>query len=135
MAATALSHDQMISAFESRFDYLTARTMLSEVLDSAGVGKSGAYDAAALAKIATAVEKLPRPHRPRRRKPKPNPRPNPRPRPHPPKPHLPKPRLPRPLRPQKLLLTKAPTSPPRRKPRRKRASPRWVGLARCPATL
>ncbi len=61
MAATALSHDQMISAFESRFDYLTARTMLSEVLDSAGVGKSGAYDAAALAKIATAVEKLPRP--------------------------------------------------------------------------
>ena len=56
MAASAFSHDQMISAFESRFDYMTARTMLSEVLDKAGVGKSGAYDGAALAKISATVE-------------------------------------------------------------------------------
>lgn len=61
MAAAALSHEQLIAAFESRFDFLTARTVLSEVLDSAQVGKAGSYDAAALAKIGIAVEKLNRP--------------------------------------------------------------------------
>jgi hypothetical protein len=61
MAAAALSHEQLIAAFEARFDFLTARTMLNEVLDSAHVGKAGSYDAAALAKIGTAVEKLSRP--------------------------------------------------------------------------
>ena len=60
MAAAALSHEQLIAAFEARFDFLTARTMLNEVLDSAHVGKAGSYDAAALAKIGTAVEKLSR---------------------------------------------------------------------------
>ncbi len=61
MAAAALSHEQLIAAFEARFDFLTARTMLNEVLDSAQVGKAGSYDAAALAKIGIAVEKLNRP--------------------------------------------------------------------------
>ena len=61
MAAAALTHDQLVEAFEARFDYLTARTMLSEVLDNAQVGKSAVYDSAALAKISLAVEKLNRP--------------------------------------------------------------------------
>jgi len=54
----ALTHDQLVAAFEARFAYLTARTMLSEVLDNAGLTKSNAYDAAALAKVTLAVEKV-----------------------------------------------------------------------------
>ncbi len=54
----ALTHDQLVAAFEARFDYLTARTMLGEVLDNAGLAKSNAYDAAALAKVTVAIEKV-----------------------------------------------------------------------------
>lgn len=61
MAAAALTHEHLVEAFEARFDYLTARTMLSEVLDNAQVGKAAVYDSAALAKISLAVEKLNRP--------------------------------------------------------------------------
>lgn len=56
MAAT-MTHDRLIEAFEQRFDYFSARSVAAEVLESAGVKKSDAYDAGAVTRIAVAVEK------------------------------------------------------------------------------
>ncbi len=55
--AASLSHDQLVAAFESRFDYATARTMINEVFDRAGIAKSTSYDGATVAKIVADVEK------------------------------------------------------------------------------
>lgn len=60
MAASTFTHDQVLAAFEARFDYLSARALLDEALTKSGVAKSGAYDGAALAKLAGEIEKLPR---------------------------------------------------------------------------
>lgn len=58
MAAT--THDNLIQAFERRFDYLSARILAGEVLESAGVRKADAYDAGAWERIVKATESLPR---------------------------------------------------------------------------
>ncbi|MFZ4577569.1 MAG: hypothetical protein ACOYOB_04150 [Myxococcota bacterium] len=57
MAGTAFTHDSLIQAFERRFDHFSARAVAVEVLEAAGLKKTDAYDAAALARIAEAVEK------------------------------------------------------------------------------
>lgn len=56
MAGTGLTHDNLIQAFERRFDYLSARSVAAQVLDSAGVAKADQYDAGALARIGKAIE-------------------------------------------------------------------------------
>jgi hypothetical protein len=56
--AANVTHDHLIDAFESKFDYQTARAVVGEVLDRAGVKKSDKYDAGALKQIAIAVEAL-----------------------------------------------------------------------------
>jgi hypothetical protein len=56
MAGTGLTHDNLIQAFERRFDYLSARAVAAQVLDSAGVAKADQYDAGALARIGKAIE-------------------------------------------------------------------------------
>lgn len=53
---TALSHEQLLSALERRFDYLSARSVAGELLALAGVAKADAYDAAATAKLRAAAE-------------------------------------------------------------------------------
>lgn len=56
MAGTALTHDTLIQAFERRFDHYSARAVVAEVLENAGLKKSDAYDAAALARISSAIQ-------------------------------------------------------------------------------
>lgn len=56
MAGTGLTHDNLIQAFERRFDYLSARSVAAQVLDTAGIRKADAYDAGALARIGQAIE-------------------------------------------------------------------------------
>ncbi len=58
MAGTGLTHDNLIQAFERRFDYLSARAVAAQVLDSAGVAKTDLYDAGALARIGKAIETI-----------------------------------------------------------------------------
>jgi hypothetical protein len=58
MAGPAFTHDSLIQAFERRFDHFSARAVAAEVLEGAGLKKSDAYDAAALARIAQVIEKI-----------------------------------------------------------------------------
>ncbi len=56
MAGSATSHEHLISAFEHRFDYLSARAVLAQVLDGATVAKADGYDAVSLARILKTIE-------------------------------------------------------------------------------
>jgi len=59
MAATQTSHQDLIAAFERRWDYASARVMVAEVLATAGVDKAANYDAAALKAVNTALGDVP----------------------------------------------------------------------------
>ena len=59
MAANATRHQDLITAFEKRWDYASARVMLAEVLTTAGVDKQAAYDAEAVKAICTAIADVP----------------------------------------------------------------------------
>ncbi len=54
--AQTMSHDDLIKAFELRYDFLSARNVLAEVMASAGVEEKQAYEKADLAKVADKLE-------------------------------------------------------------------------------
>ncbi len=59
MAANATSHQDLITAFERRWDYASARVMLAEVLATAGVDKHASYDGDAVKAICKAIADVP----------------------------------------------------------------------------
>ncbi len=56
MAAKDLSHAELVTAFEARFDYQSARIVAGEVLGKAGVAKKDAYPGADLDAVRKAIE-------------------------------------------------------------------------------
>jgi hypothetical protein len=56
MAGKDLTHSDLVTAFEARFDYLSARTMAVELLGVAGISKQAAYAPPDLKALCAAID-------------------------------------------------------------------------------
>lgn len=56
--ATGRTHKEIVSIFELRFDYQSARIMVSEALDVAGIDPAKEYDGGQVDALATAIGRL-----------------------------------------------------------------------------
>ena len=56
--AAGCKHKEIVGIFELRFDYQSARTMLSEALREAGLEAASSYEAAEISAIATSLARL-----------------------------------------------------------------------------
>jgi len=58
MAPPALTNDGLITAFERRFDFVSARVMVKEALAAAGLGQKDGYEASDIDALIAALPKV-----------------------------------------------------------------------------